>query len=165
MENAKVSTIARAIRVALRRIQAPNDSHYVHPTEAELANGALSVLQRFMTELPIDCVIRTEHGTMRALQNVHPDKWREMVDGDSWISYKGNRYVRTKTGHRISITRSFFIAFVENTTHEDRFKAIESYVIEQELLVASRNVTDDKHLSTIGSTQFSDTTVRLSRDP
>ena len=84
------------------------------------------------TQLDSDHVIVMERTTFDALEETYPDWICSIIDLKSAIEVMPKwalLLVCTKSGHRIMITASYFIAFAESTNMASRFKSIEAHIL------------------------------------
>ena len=118
---------------ALEFIRGTNYSHYIRPSDEELAFGAVSVLEDAMESLPENHVIVIERVSFEAIEN----EWHEWIDDnidmDTAIyvmsqSIHNLTLVRAKNGRRIIITLSFFTMFAENVSKQHIFQCVKHFI-------------------------------------
>ena len=137
------------IRSTLEPIQGDNKSHYVRPSRAALAEGARQLLRELLNSLPANHVIMVERVTVHALE-VECSHWFEtVIDMSTAIDVvpddpRSLCLVRARSGHRIIITLSFFMAFAEKVPMEVRFRCITAYITCLDFMEASGNQSLEK---------------------
>ena len=134
-----------AIRQVLAAIQGENYKSYVRPSTPELARAARSLVERYLSELPVHKVIVIERCSVGALRKEHSRFWENTVDMQTEILLLPKEYglslIRATTGHRIIITPSFFLMFAEETIAVVRFRIVKAYLRLLQLLEKCGHVT------------------------
>jgi hypothetical protein len=134
---------------ALQLIQGANYGSYVRPTAAELAKEAHEKLEKILNDSPKDHVIVIERWTIEALKEEDQVWLQGVIDMNSVTELLPSdpgalSFVRARSGHRVLITVSYFVAMAEKTNTEARFASVKAYLACVDLLLASSNLTAEQ---------------------